>query len=266
MFRGIALQSFFYAAILCAGTFARTQAVAAEGSAGGTKASKPILVELFTSEGCSSCPPVDAFVQRLDTIQPVPGGQVIVLSEHVDYWDHDGWKDPNSSAALTERQNSYEHALGLSTPYTPQMIVDGARELRATNPDVIKKTFDEAMSAPKIPIEISGLSLDSNIVRMHIAASGETDPNNADIYVAVALEKVESKVLRGENGGKDLTHVAVVQQITKVGKLPKGKTFAEDFQLKLKRGIDPKNIRVVAFVQEDGPGRVLGATLRKPAS
>jgi hypothetical protein len=77
---------------------------------------------------------------------------------------------------------------------------------------------------------------------------------------------VESQVLHGENGGRHLTHVAVVLQLTKVGKLPKGKSFSETIQLKLKPGTDPKNVRIVAFVQEPGPGRLLGAALLKPAT
>ena len=229
----------------------------------------PILVELFTSEGCSSCPPADALLQRIDTSPPIADVQFIVLSEHVDYWDHDGWKDANSSAALTERQAAYVRTLGLKTPYTPQLIVDGKSEMRANDPQQTDRVFHEAAAAPKIPVRISEVSLDPGnlaILRTRIEADGESDRHNADVYVAIALDHVESKVLKGENGGKHLTHVAVVLQLTKIGKLPKGKSFSETVQLKLKPGTDPKNVRIIAFVQEPGPGRLLGAALRRPAS
>jgi hypothetical protein len=229
----------------------------------------PILVELFTSEGCSSCPPADALLEKLDSSQPVPGAQLIVLSEHVDYWDHDGWKDPNSSAALTERQEAYVHALRLDSAYTPQIIVDGTSVMRAGDPQQIVKLFQEAAAAAKDPVRIGEVSIDAGnpgVLRAHIEADGSSDKRNADIYVAVALDRVESQVLHGENGGRHLTHVAVVQQLIKIGKLQKGKNFDETIQLKLNPGTDPKNVRIVAFVQEPGPGRLLGAALRKPAS
>jgi hypothetical protein len=229
----------------------------------------PILVELFTSEGCSSCPPADALLEKMDTSQPVRGAQLIVLSEHVDYWDHDGWKDPNSSAALTDRQADYVHTLGLKTAYTPQIIVDGTSEMRVNDPQQIQKVFQEATAAPKIPVRIGEVSVDAGnpaVLRMRIEADGNSDKHNADVYVAVALDRLESQVLRGENGGRHLTHVAVVLELRKIGKLSKGKSFAETVQLKLKPGTDPKNVRIVAFVQEPGPGRLLGVALRKPAS
>jgi len=229
----------------------------------------PVLVELFTSEGCSSCPPADALLQRMDTSPPIAGAQFVVLSEHVDYWDHDGWKDPNSSAALTERQAAYVRALGLKTAYTPQLIVDGASEMRANDPQQVDKVMHEAAAAPKVPVRIGEVSIDAGnpaVLRTRIGADGSSAEHNADVFVAVALDRVESQVLHGENGGRHLTHVAVVLQLTRIGKIQKGKSFDEAVQLKLKTGTDPKNIRIVAFVQESGPGKVLGAALRRPTS
>jgi hypothetical protein len=229
----------------------------------------PIFVELFTSEGCSSCPPADVMLQRMDTSPPIAGAQFIVLSEHVDYWDHDGWKDPNSSAALTERQAAYVHALGLKDPYTPQLIVDGTTEMRVNEPQQADKVLQEAATAPKIPVRITELSIDAanpTVVRNRIEADGSSDKHDADVFVAIALDRVESQVLHGENGGRHLTHVAVVVDLKKIGKLPKGKSFDLSTQLKLRPGTDPKNIRIVAFVQEPGPGRLLGAAMLKPTT
>jgi hypothetical protein len=230
---------------------------------------RSVLVELFTSEGCSSCPPADALLLKLDSSQPIPGARLIVLSEHVDYWDHDGWKDPNSSVALTERQAAYVRALGLPTAYTPQFVVDGTSEIRANDPQQVEKVFRQVTAAPKVPVHIGEVMVDARnpaVLRARIDADGESDTHNADVYVAVALDRVESQILRGENGGRHLTHVAVVQQLTKVGKLAKGESFGETVQLKLKAGTDLNNVRLVAFIQEPGPGRVLGAAVRKPGS
>ena len=231
-------------------------------------ANPPVLVELFTSEGCSSCPPADEFVRKLDTLQPVPGAHLIILSEHVDYWDHDGWKDPNSSHALTDRQTAYVRALGLSTPYTPQIIVDGTGEMRLGDPQAVERVFQQAVSKPKISVRIGAVSVGQSnpgLLRTHVETDENTGKENADLYLAIALDHVESQVLHGENGGRHLTHVAVVQQIAKIGKLPKGKSFAQDVELKIKPGTAPDNIRVVAFVQEPGPGKLLGAALWKAA-
>lgn len=277
MFRAISAQSARCTVFLCSLLFLHTAPdLAGQGSQVGDKPTataaantRPLLVELFTSEGCSSCPPADDLVGRLDASQPVPGAQLIVLSEPVDYWDHDGWKDPNSSSALTERQENYVRALGLKTAYTPQIIVDGTGEMRANNAQQVSKVLQDAVPAPKVPVRIVEASVTAGspaVLRARIEADGESDKHNADVYVVIALDRVESQVLKGENGGRHLTHVAVVRQLTKIGKLPKGKSFAETVQLKLATGTDPRNIRIVVFVQESGPGKVLGAALRKPAS
>ena len=243
-------------------------ATAAKASDTSAAVAHPILVELFTSEGCSSCPPADALLEKMDASQPVSGAQLIVLSEHVNYWDHDGWKDPHSSAALTERQELYEKALGLNTPYTPQLIVDGTKEAHMNNPEQANKVFRDAVSIPKIPVRIGEVKFDGvpAVLTTRIEAEGGFDKRSADVYVATVLDRVESQVLHGENGGRHLTHVAVVLEIRKIGKLSKGNTFGENVLLKLQPGTDAKNLRIIAFVQEPGPGKVLGAALWKPGS
>lgn len=225
----------------------------------------PILVELFTSEGCSSCPPADVLLQRMDEMQPIAGAHLIVLSEHVDYWDHDGWKDPYSSHLFTDRQSAYVGVLGLSTPYTPQMIVDGAGVLQNNNPQQAEQVFQKAEAAQKVPVRINSARVEGTtppVLQAHIEVGENSEKQRADIYLAVALGHAESQVLRGENSGHHLTHVAVVQSLTRIGKLEKGKTFSQDVQVKLKPGTDPANLRVIAFVQETGPRQVLGAALR----
>ncbi len=227
----------------------------------------PVLVELFTSEGCSSCPPADVILQRLDDFQPIPGAQLIVLSEHVTYWDQLGWKDPNSSPAFTDRQSSYETTLGIKEAYTPQFVIDGHQSVSLENLQDLEDALNKAKADTKISIRLGDTTIDPSdptTLRTHIETDANSDKHNADVYVAVALNQVESQVLRGENGGKHLIHVAVVQQLTKVGKLSKGKAFAQDVRLKLKQGEDLKNVRIVAFAQESGQGKLLAATMRKP--
>jgi len=206
-------------------------------------------------------------LEKLDTYQPIPGAQLVVLSEHVNYWDHDGWKDPNSSQALTDRQSSYESALGEETSFTPQIIIDGTQQMRLDErQEQIIRQFQKAAADPKLTVRISELAIDGAnppTLHAHIETDRNSGKHNAEVYVAIALNRVESQVLRGENGGKHLVHVAVVQELTRAGKLLKGKIFAQDVSVRLKPGTDLKNVRIVAFVQESGPGKVVGAAMRK---
>lgn len=226
----------------------------------------PVLIELFTSEGCSSCPPVDAWLQQIDASPPIDGTKLIVLSEHVDYWDHDGWKDPYSSHSLTERQSAYVRSLGLSAAYTPQIILDGATELRTSEPQQIGPSIQKEAQTPKLSIRIDSTSVEAgqpDAVQGRIEVNGELQKRGGEIYVATALDHANSQVLHGENGGRRLTHVAVVQDITKVGRLEKGKSFDGNFRVRLKPGTDPANLRIVVFVQEPGIGKILGVAMEK---
>jgi hypothetical protein len=267
-FWGVLLAGLLSPAVVAGGRVPQTDNKTAAAVAP-TAGARPVLIELFTSEGCSSCPPADTLVRKLDASQPIPGAQLIVLSEHVTYWDHDGWKDPNSSPALTDRQSEYERTLGRDTAFTPQIIVDGTEEIRNGNtPQQVEEVLKRAKTAPKVPIRIGEVIVNGgspSVLRVHIETGENFAKHNADVYVAVAFDRVESEVLRGENGGKHLVHVSVVQELRRIGKLPKGQTFAQDVELKLKPGTDPKNLKLMAFVQESGPGKVLGAALRKPA-
>jgi hypothetical protein len=226
----------------------------------------PVLVELFTSEGCSSCPPADAFVVQLDSSQPIAGAQLIVLSEHMDYWDQQGWADPYASAALTARQRGYVHALGMHEAYTPQIIVDGTTELRLQDRQQIVPILQKAATDLKIPVSIAAVKVESGApanLDGRVEVNGNTVQRKADIYLGLALDHVLSKVLRGENRGRTLTHVAVVESLTKIGSLAPGQMFNQEIRVPLKPGIDPANVRMVIFVQEPGYGRVIGAAMQR---
>jgi hypothetical protein len=223
----------------------------------------PVLVELFTSEGCSSCPPADALLQQLDRTQPVNGAELIVLSEHVDYWNHIGWTDPFSSRFFSNRQSTYAGRFGLASVYTPQMVVDGSVEFVGNDSHLVSQAVQKSLPVPKIAIRISGMSLDaSKTLNAHVDADALPEAAQvlkADVYLVVALNHAESQVLRGENGGRRLSHVGVVQSLTKIGSIEAGKTFSQDVHLKLDSRTDPANLRVIAFIQQPGQKQVLGA-------
>ena len=223
----------------------------------------PVLVELFTSEGCSSCPPADRFLEKLDH-QPVAGAEMIVLSEHVDYWNHIGWRDPYSSHLYSERQSAYGQRLGLDSVYTPQIVVDGASEFVGSNTGLAEKVFAKALAAPKIRVQLSLVSKEAKSLHAHVDA-GSLEPSfgarEADVYVAVALNRAESQNSSGENAGHKLAHVAVVREIRKLGVIKQAQGFSQDIQLNL--GPASGNLRLIAFVQEPRQGKVLAKACRK---
>jgi hypothetical protein len=225
----------------------------------------PVLVELFTAEGCSSCPPADAFLMQLDEHQPIPGAQLIVLSEHMNYWN-ESWPDPFASAQLTARQAAYVRALKMRSPYTPQLIVDGTAEIRLNDSHAIEHILRTAAASPKIPVSVASLSVEPGTpahLSGEIKVDGTAEQQKADVYLALALDQIETKILRGENRGKTLAHVAVVEYLSKVGALESGQTFNQAFRVPLERELGSNNDRLIVFVQEAGSGKIVGASLQR---
>ncbi len=227
-------------------------------------APSPVLVELFTSEGCSSCPPADTLLQQLDRTQPVSGAELIVLSEHVDYWNHIGWTDPFSSRFFSDRQSAYAGRFGLASVYTPQMVVDGAVEFVGERFTSCQPGDSEILACAENRHQNFGalagcLEDPQRLTSTLTPCPRAAKVRKADVYLVVALNHAESQVLRGENGGRRLSHVGVVQSLTKIGSIEAGKTFSQDVHLKLDSRSDPANLRIIAFIQQSGQRQVLGA-------
>ncbi len=222
----------------------------------------PVLLELFTSEGCSSCPPADKLLQSLDKSQPVPTADLIVLSEHVDYWNHGGWSDPYSSASFTNRQREYADKLGLESVYTPQLIVDGTAELVGSNAVQARSEIVKAVESMKAPISLSHVVRDGDHVSVHLdLPSLPAHKGKATIYLALADNEDRSQVANGENAGRSLTHVAVVRVLMPVGTFGAA-GFSKDLTIPVKFS-NQSGLRVVAFVQDQTSRKVLAVTQQK---
>lgn len=226
--------------------------------------SPPVLVELFTSEGCSSCPPADTLLAKLDQLQPVSGTSLIVLSEHVDYWNHDGWIDQFSSAEYTSRQKDYAYRLKVADVYTPQMVVDGHAECNGSDPQKVLHAIEEAAKGEKVPVTISDAKVENNVLTLHVKVSALTasiPAKSANVMLAVADDHDQTRVGAGENAGKTLDNVAVVRTLMKAGKVDRKEDFSQDLKIRVKG--DPKNLRVAVIVQEMPAGRVWGLAATK---
>ena len=222
----------------------------------------PVLVELFTSEGCSDCPPADALLERLDGSQPVRGVELIVLSEHVDYWNDIGWRDPYSSHEYSQRQGAYAGHFGIGSVYTPQMVVDGHFELVGSDERGAIEAIEGAAKTLKIPVSISSVHLEAgSIVSLHVEAGrlpSSSAAKSADVLIATADERDESHVSHGENAGRTLKHIAVLRTLTRVGTVNQSSEFSQYVKIRSNR-VNAGNLRVVAIVQEAPIGTVLGA-------
>jgi len=208
---------------------------------------RPVVVELFTSQGCSSCPPADALLGELSR-----RGDVVALAYHVDYWDNLGWKDPFASRSGTERQRVYARSLGLSGLYTPQMVVDGATDVVGSDRRSVLAAVSGQRQGPAIQ-----LLREDGVLKVGVAA--QKGAQAAEAVLVAYTEQAETKVQRGENAGRSLTEYGIVR-----GVYPLGRWTGDATSFSIDLSTVARDATAVAvLLQTPGPGRIVGAAKAK---
>ena len=209
-----------------------------------------VVVELFTSQGCSSCPPADRLLGELAVRD-----DVIALSFHVDYWNYIGWADPFSSSESTARQHAYRQAMGLRYVYTPQMVVGGAHEVVGSRRGDVLRAIRQARGEPRIAIEVARPDAATAIVTL---GEGPPPPRPAAVWLFAFDDRHSTDIRRGENEGVTLTNVHVVRAARRVGTWS-GQRSRIELPLSM-MGIDGQDGCAI-FVQPEGGGRIYGAAM-----
>ncbi len=232
---------------------------AAQGSSPSERPTSVAIVELFTSEGCSSCPPADALLQRIHLKQTSAGQLIVGLSEHVTYWNNLGWKDPYSEQKFTDRQDVYASKLSPEGPYTPQMVLNGRDQFVGSNGSALEQALlaDVHRKHADLTIVSSVRQADGLDLRFSLAGTA----SKALEIVAVFTDDTDrSNVLRGENSGRSLQHVSVARSLSRIATV-NGDTdrsvhvsFPEGFQQGANSGH-----HLVLFAQEPHQGAIVGA-------
>ena len=216
-------------------------------------AENPVVVELFTSEGCSSCPPADALLVKLSQLNGANAPEVIVLGEHVDYWNHIGWTDRFSSPQFTSRQQGYAQHFGLASPYTPQMVIDGQRQFVGNDSSAAAREI-AAASKNESSAKISLAKLGGNAYQVSVQAG----KRKGKVLLAVTEDGLSSEVKAGENGGRILRHAGVVRELRPIGSLSNG-DFEGKVEIHMQKDWNPEKLKLVVFLQQGDYGPIVGA-------
>jgi hypothetical protein len=211
----------------------------------------PVVVELYTSQGCNSCPPADALLGELAR---QPG--VIALGFHVDYWNYLGWHDPFSNKKFTYRQKEYAMSFRQTGVYTPQMVIQGRRGEVGSDRKAVQQAIAEARRAKPGGATVQLEKLSGNTLRAVISATAEA--KGADIWLALIDRRHQTKVPRGENEGKTLTNVHVVREWRKLGQYAGDKA---EFSITAASETGEKRSAAVVIVQQGKGGPILGAAI-----
>lgn len=216
----------------------------------------PVIVELFTSEGCNACPPADDYLRRLDGGQPVPGVAVVALELHVDYWDEKGWKDPFSQAEYSDRQRQYARTLADHRVFTPLVLIDGWGVVQNGDEAQAARMMQESAKKPRAAVALkqTGDRLEIEIERVLLE-----DPNDsAEVWLAVSESGLETAVGAGENSGRRLRHAPVARDLRKLATLT-GASYRGHTTLTRAWGWQKAALRTIVWVQAAGSRRILGA-------
>jgi hypothetical protein len=216
-------------------------------------AQNPVVVELFTSEGCSSCPQADAILLQLRQEKRSDGTQLILLGEHVDYWDNIGWVDRFSSRQLSARQADYAKALH-ATVYTPQMIVDGTEQFVGNGVAEDHAKIAAAAKVPK-PAQVALAWEGKSGLQVKVQSQ---QPIKGEVLLAITEDGLSTQVGAGENGGKTLHHAAVVRQLRQIGTLNNG-NFETTIDVARDSQWHPANLKAAILVQDPSSLKILGA-------
>jgi hypothetical protein len=203
------------------------------------------VVELFTSQGCSSCPPADAFLGEL-----AKRPDVLALSEHVDYWDYLGWKDPFASSENTQRQRAYARRLGLSYVYTPQMVVQGTGQIAGGDREGVLALVARAKDLPLVPVDVNRTGEGAMVARL----GSTTLPAAVDVLLVRFDPKHSTTVARGENGGRQVQNYNVVRGFTRLAMWN-----GEPTSLPVLAATQGVGETWAILLQQTGGGRILGA-------
>jgi hypothetical protein len=220
----------------------------------------PVLAELFTSEGCSSCPPADQVLRKLDAEQPVPGAEILVLSEHVDYWNSEFFNDPFSQTDFTNRQKRYAFHLKTGDVYTPELVIDGRTGFVGSREKMALDSIADAAKHPTILLNLARLDDAGSHPRIRISADSSAagqEWRKSHLFLAVASDQAVNHVGGGENSGRNLTHVAVVRSLEDLGAVS---SMALNREITLHvRPNDMPSLRLVAFLQDPKTLEVVAA-------
>jgi hypothetical protein len=228
-------------------------------SSSGSIPAKPkvILVELFTSEGCSDCPPADDLLRRIDRKQTDSGQLIVGISEHVTYWNYLGWSDPFSLEIYSQRQSAYGNRFGLDSVYTPQMVVNGSEQFVGSDSASLAKALRrEEEQQTSTALNILSANVAHGALSVTYSATGDFPSPGLDLVAVLADDADHSTVSRGENSGRNLTHVAVARSLTHVTKLTSRTESTAQLPLPPSfQGSQPHH--VILFAQNEASGRVV---------